>query len=510
MVMATNLGKVSLFGRRPLHPSKARGWTSQDIADLYWIAEQLTQLGFPVSTQTGQSDEGDPWAVLERHGTGEVVVHLARIDGELIVADVVRERTYRGSDFRSLAEKLMADAPLTLPRIEDRGNVVLHPRMVMIAFVAAAFVLSEFAAPSAAEAEEFEGDASVVPQPKADQGQMESSSAPLNIDLVDKTSARDGLGGMGAAQITALTAGLYALSLHLMPNPDVIEGQVGVPESAELEQTSSLDNPTYAPFTLSPLFENPNLLVLSAKEPDTLSLVEDTPVQGEADMKSIARLSVESDANSAILSIAVSLQVQDDTTFEVPAIAFKQSSYKQDSTSQVSVSDGPTAEPTIALSEQSISAVEVFNLVSASVIVVDKSWLPVFNFDGDVEGAVVVRSSDFSDTGINVAELASIPALLAPEANMPLDAILPPIDFYLLVGELSQSIHLTPDLSNILIYASGDVEVSGFTFGRDSIVFIEDFTPLDWLESVNVVDLDVVLVGQGGSVTLLGAVETFE
>jgi hypothetical protein len=227
-------------------------------------------------------------------------------------------------------------------------------------------------------------------------------------------------------------------------------------------------------------------------------------------MKSIARLGVESDANSAILSIAVPLQVQDDTTFEVPAIAFKQSSYKQDSTSKVSVSDGPTAEPTIALSEQSINAVEVFNLVSASVIVVDKSWLPVFNFDGDVEGAVVVRSSDFSDTGINVAELASIPAVFAPEANMPLDAILPPIDLYLLVGKLSQSIHLTPDLSNILIYASGDVEVSGFTFGRDSIVFIEDFTPLDWLESVNVVDLDVVLVGQSGSVTLLGAVETFE
>ena len=471
MVMATNLGKVSLFGRQPSHPSKARGWTSQDIADLYWIAEQLTQLGFPVSTQTGQSDEGDPWAVLERHSTGEVMVHLARIDGELIVADVVRERTYRGSDFRSLAEKLMADAPLTLPRIEDRGNVVLHPRMVMIAFVAAAFVLSEFAVPSAAEADEFEGDAGVVPQPKADQGQMESSSAPLNIDLVDKTSARDGLGGMGAAQITALTAGLYALSLHLMPNPDVIEDQVRVPENAELEQTSSLHNPTYTTFTLSPL--------------------------------------VESDANSAILSIAVPLQVQDDTTFEVPAIAFKQSSYKQDSTSQVSVSDGPTAEPTIALSAQSINAVEVFNLVSASVIVLDKAWLPVFHFDGDVEGAVVVKLSDFSDTGINVAELASIPAVFEPEANMPLDAILPPIDHYSLVSELTQSIHLNPDLSNILIYTSGDVEVSGFTFGRDSIVFMEDFTPLDWLESVNVVDLDVVLVGQGGSVTLLGAVENF-
>ena len=471
MVMATNLGKVSLFGRQPSHPSKARGWTSQDIADLYWIAEQLTQLGFPVSTQTGQSDEGDPWAVLERHSTGEVMVHLARIDGELIVADVVRERTYRGSDFRSLAEKLMADAPLTLPRIEDRGNVVLHPRMVMIAFVAAAFVLSEFAVPSAAEADEFEGDAGVVPQPKADQGQMESSSAPLNIDLVDKTSARDGLGGMGAAQITALTAGLYALSLHLMPNPDVIEDQVRVPENAELEQTSSLHNPTYTTFTLSPLFE--------------------------------------SDANSAILSIAVPLQVQDDTTFEVPAIAFKQSSYKQDSTSQVSVSDGPTAEPTIALSAQSINAVEVFNLVSASVIVLDKAWLPVFHFDGDVEGAVVVKLSDFSDTGINVAELASIPAVFEPEANMPLDAILPPIDHYSLVSELTQSIHLNPDLSNILIYTSGDVEVSGFTFGRDSIVFMEDFTPLDWLESVNVVDLDVVLVGQGGSVTLLGAVENF-
>jgi hypothetical protein len=139
----------------------------------------------------------------------------------------------------------------------------------------------------------------------------------------------------------------------------------------------------------------------------------------------------------------------------------------------------------------------------------EMSWLPTFHFDGDVEGAIVVRASDLPDNVIDVDELSNnFPASLR-ETDLQLDDALPPNDRYLLVSELSQSINLAPDLNNILVYAGGDVMVSGFEFGRDRIVFIEDFTPSDWLASVNVVGMDVVLVGQCGSVTLFGAVETF-
>jgi hypothetical protein len=80
---------------------------------------------------------------------------------------------------------------------------------------------------------------------------------------------------------------------------------------------------------------------------------------------------------------------------------------------------------------------------------------------------------------------------------------------YLLASDLSQDIHLMPDASNVLVYAGGDVEVSGFVFGRDRIVFIEDITPPDWLKSVDIVGSDVVLVGHGGTVTLLDAATSF-
>lgn len=127
-------------------------WGAQDVAELYRVADHLTRLGFPVVVCTGWSDEGDPWAVFERQGTGDVVVHVARIDTVLVVVDVAQDRMYRGADFRAVADQLMADVVPIVQPPRDRGNVVMHPSMALTIFVGAALVAASLADPASADA----------------------------------------------------------------------------------------------------------------------------------------------------------------------------------------------------------------------------------------------------------------------------------------------------------------------------------------------------------------------
>jgi len=149
-----NIRSLGAVTNAPCLPKQAvlECWGAQDVAELYRVADHLTRLGFPVVVCTGWSDEGDPWAVFERQGTGDVVVHVARIDTVLVVVDVAQYRMYRGADLRAAADQLMADVvPIAqLPR--DRTNVVMHPRMGMTMFVGAALVAASLADPASADA----------------------------------------------------------------------------------------------------------------------------------------------------------------------------------------------------------------------------------------------------------------------------------------------------------------------------------------------------------------------
>lgn len=120
-------------------------WSQQELAELYRVRDRLTQSGVPLSVETGLTDEGDPWAVFVHGDTGDSVVHIARLDGEIVVANLLADVVFRGPDFRAITDRMLEAAPLVMPRpAQGGGKVVLHPRSVFTAFVAAAVVLSEF------------------------------------------------------------------------------------------------------------------------------------------------------------------------------------------------------------------------------------------------------------------------------------------------------------------------------------------------------------------------------
>ncbi len=512
MVITKSFGKLSLFDRPHVRVEKQRGWSSQDIADLYRIGDQLTQLGFPVVVHTGLSDEDDPWAVFERNGTDDVIVHVARINGELVIVDVVRERIHRGSDFRSLSDKLLAEAPLTLPRVEERGNVVLHPRMVMTAFVAAAFVLSEFANPAAAQAASPDGDADSEPQTKAEPGRALSPSSQFNAELTEKTAARDGITGAQMAQalgMSGLAASLAALSAHLLF--EAAENPIEDLESTEQERASLFDGsaPSQAAETL--VFDE--ALLLGNRTSDLDYAAGDPTVSNEANAEPKVLPSINIDNNDIVVRILtsnkeVSLQHQADETDNTESVVLARSFKDEDNYPElISLQSEPKTASTT--DTQSSKSTEALDRVVASVTVMKHSQVPTLQFNGEMEGALVIRKSELTKNMVTSSELIDSFTASSPDTNTPVAEPAEPTKQFQLVSELSQNITLTSEVENILVYAGGDVGVSGFDFGRDRIVFIENVTPSNWLASVDIVGSDVVLVGYGGSVTLFDAVATF-
>jgi hypothetical protein len=117
--------------------SEARaGWTNAELAELYRVEHALKQAAFAVETDHGVSDEGDPWFVF-CHPDGQVVVHIARIDGLYHLFCLTLPEPLTGSSFVALTKTYVS----TLPRpqaISRTGAVVAHPSALLSLLVAAA------------------------------------------------------------------------------------------------------------------------------------------------------------------------------------------------------------------------------------------------------------------------------------------------------------------------------------------------------------------------------------
>jgi len=130
---------VALFHKNTDQPPKKRWWNNQELAEFYRVSDIMAHAGLKVESESGVSDEGEPWFVFVRADTEEVIAHFAKIDGVFIAVSSVTQDIYRGSDVRDLINQLLERHPLMTPP-SNNGRVVLHPRMVLVAFVAAAFV----------------------------------------------------------------------------------------------------------------------------------------------------------------------------------------------------------------------------------------------------------------------------------------------------------------------------------------------------------------------------------
>ena len=137
-------GVIPLFSRDRTPRSERRGgWSNQDLAELYRIEAALVQAGIPIDTELGETDEGDPWFAFCRADTGDVLVHVAIIDGEYHIAGASSAVIVKGYSFTDIVRQFMTREPAFLLGTARNNNVMIHPSSVMIAVFAAICLISD-------------------------------------------------------------------------------------------------------------------------------------------------------------------------------------------------------------------------------------------------------------------------------------------------------------------------------------------------------------------------------
>lgn len=126
----------------PHRKDTARDWTNEELAELYRVVDILGRAGVEVEIEMGLSDEGDPWLVMCRAETGDVLAHFARIDGQFLAASPTLDSTFRGANFRAIVDQLARSQPLMVPPPSQTGGtrLFMHPSVVLTAFVATALL----------------------------------------------------------------------------------------------------------------------------------------------------------------------------------------------------------------------------------------------------------------------------------------------------------------------------------------------------------------------------------
>ena len=119
------------------------GWQPNELAEFYRVVALLARSGLAVSLQTGMSDEGEPWAVIVRDDTGDVLVHLARVDGQFVVASAAGPPARRGRDLRAVVDAAMQDRPMVSAPVRKGDSLFLHPATILAAFIVTAWAHTE-------------------------------------------------------------------------------------------------------------------------------------------------------------------------------------------------------------------------------------------------------------------------------------------------------------------------------------------------------------------------------
>lgn len=149
---AVSLGDLARTGFPNLFPDPKKDWSNQELADLFRVRQLLSGANVPVETDRGVSDEGDPWFVF-CHASGEVFIHLCRIDGLYLLDSPNVLRPLRGADFNALIADFTNQALPTggseddstrrVIRLERGGKVRLHPSAMLAALIWTLFLASE-------------------------------------------------------------------------------------------------------------------------------------------------------------------------------------------------------------------------------------------------------------------------------------------------------------------------------------------------------------------------------
>lgn len=91
-------------------------WTAAERARLQELADRLGDSGVHVEVIFGATDEGDPWCVVTDE-SGDVLIHVARIDGKFVVHSAADDAVNESSDLHAaLRDSLVATEEAAMPR----------------------------------------------------------------------------------------------------------------------------------------------------------------------------------------------------------------------------------------------------------------------------------------------------------------------------------------------------------------------------------------------------------
>lgn len=133
------------------------GWTVSELGRLAELAERLSARGATVDVVYGSSDVGEPWCVIT-DGDDEVLIHVARIDGQFVIYDAAEDAVQEGESLWEAFDHLLGP-----DWRDEREDVVvslpLRQAQAVIALVVAVGFIAESALLDVAHAEEVDAGA---------------------------------------------------------------------------------------------------------------------------------------------------------------------------------------------------------------------------------------------------------------------------------------------------------------------------------------------------------------
>lgn len=129
-----------------------KDWSNQELASIYRVKRLLDAAGVPNHVERSLSDEGDPWCVFCTD-TGDVFIHLCRLDGLYVLDSPNLAQPIHGSDFADLISQFSqgalrnsekaAKARRRLIKLERGGKIFLHPSVLLAALIWSIYLNSE-------------------------------------------------------------------------------------------------------------------------------------------------------------------------------------------------------------------------------------------------------------------------------------------------------------------------------------------------------------------------------
>ena len=90
---------------------RRRGWSNHELAQFHRMVAILCDVGFAIETDSGVTDEGDPWLVFCEVDSGEIFAHFARIDGEYVVCAPCLSQYVTGATLHRLVDHFLDVCP---------------------------------------------------------------------------------------------------------------------------------------------------------------------------------------------------------------------------------------------------------------------------------------------------------------------------------------------------------------------------------------------------------------